>query len=167
VIYWGECELRTAQLAGFASENRLQSCADCRVLENRLEPASTSTTSPSCGLRQGLIVAGARPIAGFGRILAVPVDRQQQSLGQDIGADAAARRLRADRIQAPGPQHSLLEHVHRRHHAPAPQNLGLDATQVTRSAEKRHRLCLKAAYRSQLLVVLTPIAPLVALATTC
>lgn len=59
--------------------------------------------------------AGVRPVG---------MDRQQQALGEDLGADAAVGRHGCDGIQAAGSQHGLLEHVDERDGAPAPQNLG-------------------------------------------
>ena len=66
--------------------------------------------------------------AGVG---AVGVDRQQQTLGEDLGADAAAGGG-GHGAQAAGTQHRFLQHVHQRHRAPAAQHLGLDPTQVPR-----------------------------------
>ena len=63
--------MRIAQLARFASENRMRSCAGCHS-SRILEPASTSKKSPSCGLCRGTYRGASTPIAGFGRILAGP-----------------------------------------------------------------------------------------------
>jgi hypothetical protein len=66
VICWRECELRTAQLAGFASENRLQSCADCRVLENAWNQPRRAQRPHPAGYGRGLswLEHGLLPVSG-------------------------------------------------------------------------------------------------------
>jgi hypothetical protein len=78
--------------AGLASENRT---SVLRRLPRARESPGTSLDRhnvPSCRLRRALIVAGARAIAGFGRILAVPeVLKARRNLGGNsmVGRNAA------------------------------------------------------------------------------
>ena len=79
VICCGECESRHCG----SSPDSLQRTG------LRLAPTAACSESPGtsldehnvpfCGLRRALIVAGARPIAGFGRILAVPLNDFQNT----------------------------------------------------------------------------------------
>ena len=72
VICCGECESRhcAARRIRFRGQDSV-----LRRLPRAQESPGTSLDEhnvPFCGLRRALTVAGARPIAGFGRILAVP-----------------------------------------------------------------------------------------------
>ena len=89
--------MRIAQLARFASENRMRSCAGCQS-SRILEPASTSKKSPSCGLCRGTYRGASTPIAGFGRILAGPHHEARWSRDRRVGGRTRllGRHLRPD-----------------------------------------------------------------------